>query len=542
VLTKLDVFEPIDQPVLPSVTTTTVADNTPVIYYAVDAAYSAGISETVNAGFTGDAYVNLDNIAGSDITWTVNVPAAGNYLVTIKEANGTDADRSMNVYVNGASAYSIQSFPGTGAWTTWTENSIVLSLKAGTNTIKYVSRTANGGPNLDYLRLETTNQAAAPLYEYSENTVYYAIDAAYEGGMSETTNAGFTGSAYVNLDNNNTSNITWTVEVPQAGNYLCTFNTANGTEADRKMKIEVNGNTESFWVQSFTTTGAWTSWAERAIVLPLVAGANTIKLTSWTENGGPNLDYLRLNLTDEPVGELYDPSQDDDIIVSSNPVVYIAGDSTVQSYRASYAPQQGWGYYLGNYFNENVTVSNHAIAGRSSKSFYDNGRLTTILDSMKEGDYLLVQFGINDSASSQAERYAPVCGNVNNPTEGSFEHYMKFYIEGTLAKGATPILVTTVIGMKAYSGGKFVNSYGNYCQAMKDLAAKYSIPCIDLNSLMVSHYNSVGYDTAKSYHLMGAVEGSTDGTHFCEKGADIVAGIVANAIKGLGIGLSSQVK
>ncbi len=390
--------------------------------------------------------------------------------------------------------------------------------------------------------LPETEQPTETTTVTTMQSLYYAVDQTYIEGVSETVNAGYTGSAYVNLDNNNTSNLTWTINVPQAGNYLCTFNIANGTEADRQMKIEVNGNTESFWVQSFLGTGAWTTWAERAIVLPLTAGTNTIKMTSWTENGGPNLDYLRLELTDEPIAEIYIPTEEPTDPVSENPVVYIAGDSTVQSYRASYAPQQGWGYYLADYFNENVTVANHAIAGRSSKSFYDNGRLTTILDSMKEGDYLLVQFAINDSASSNAERYAPVCGDVNNPTEGSYEWYLTKYIEGALEKGGTPILVTTVIGMKAYSGGQFVNSYGNYCQAMKDLAAKYSIPCIDLNSLMVAHYNSVGYDTAKSYHLMGAVEGSTDGTHFCETGANIVAGIVANAIKGLNIPLSSNVK
>ncbi len=60
---------------------------------------------------------------------------------------------------------------------------------------------------------------------------------------------------------------------------------------------------------------------------------------------------------------------------------------------------------------------------------------------------------------------------------------------------------------------------------------------------MVNHYNSVGYDTAKSYHLMGAVSGSTDGTHFCEKGANIVAGLVAGEIKKQGIsGLASYLK
>jgi hypothetical protein len=60
---------------------------------------------------------------------------------------------------------------------------------------------------------------------------------------------------------------------------------------------------------------------------------------------------------------------------------------------------------------------------------------------------------------------------------------------------------------------------------------------------MVNHYNSVGYNTALTYHLMGVVEGSTDGTHFCETGANIVAGLVANDIKNQNIaGLSEYVK
>ena len=60
---------------------------------------------------------------------------------------------------------------------------------------------------------------------------------------------------------------------------------------------------------------------------------------------------------------------------------------------------------------------------------------------------------------------------------------------------------------------------------------------------MVNHYNSVGYDTALSYHLMGAVQGSTDGTHFCEKGANVVAGLVAKAVKDQQIaGLAQYVK
>ena len=77
---------------------------------------------------------------------------------------------------------------------------------------------------------------------------------------------------------------------------------------------------------------------------------------------------------------------------------------------------------------------------------------------------------------------------------------------------------------------------------MKNMAAKYNIPCIDLNTLMVNHYNSIGYDAAYKYHLIGAVEGSTDMTHFTETGANAVAGLVADAIKKLDIDLSKYVK
>ncbi len=403
----------------------------------------------------------------------------------------------------------------------------------------------NGDVNIDALDVKAlTNFLHGKGMEYKETgkDVYYAIDAGYTRCYYEDTNAGFTSDAYLNLYNETGSFIEFTVDAPKAGNYLCTFNIANGSQDNRQMKIQVNDNTD-FWMQDFLSTGAWTSWQERAIVLPLVAGANVIRLTSQTANGGPNIDYLRTEWTDEPIAEIYIAPEPEQQPVSTTQTIYIAGDSTVQSYRASYAPQQGWGYYLGNYFNaDKVTVSNHAIAGRSSKSFYDNGRLQTILDSMQKDDYLLVQFAINDSAASNAERYAPVCGNVNNPTEGSYEWYMEKYIEGALEKGGTPILVTTVIGLKAYSNGKFVNSYTNYCDACKSMANKYNIPCIDLNTLMVNHYNSIGYDAAYKYHLIGAVEGSTDMTHFTETGANAVAGLVANSIKGMNLDISKEVK
>ncbi len=385
-------------------------------------------------------------------------------------------------------------------------------------------------------------EPAAPL-----PNVYYAVDQVWEDGVTETVNAGYTkAEGYVNLGNNDTSNITFSVQVAEKGNYMTHIRFANGSAVDRKMTVYVNGNTQDYWMQSFPGTGAWTTWTEIGLVLPLNAGTNTIKFQSAVADAGaPNLDYIDLTLTDEPYAETYVPEVNENVSDGTKPTLFILGDSTVQSYKASYAPQQGWGYYMADYFTDSVNVDNRSMAGRSTKKAYDEGRWQGIVDSLKAGDYVMIQFAINDSGAANADRYAPTCGNVDNPTAGSYEWYMTQFINDTKAKGATPILVTTVIGMKAYnsSTGKFTNSYSNYCDACKNLAAKYSIPCIDLNTIMMNHYNSVGYDTAKSYHLMGAVAGSTDGTHFCEKGANVVAGLVANAVKSQKIaGLYGYVK
>lgn len=369
--------------------------------------------------------------------------------------------------------------------------------------------------------------------------IYYAVDQAYNSGIEESSNAGFRSDAYLNLDNKNGSFTEWKVNASSDGNYLCTFNIANGSANDRQMKIEVN-NAKEYWLQPFLTTSSWTTWQERAIVLPLVKGENIIRMTSMTSEGGPNMDYLRIEWTDEPIAETYIPEEKPPVTDDGGDVtIYIAGDSTVQTYRASYAPQQGWGALLGNYFTDNVTVSNHAIAGRSSKSFYDNGRLDSILNSIQAGDYLLVQFGINDGAYNKAERYAPTCGTVPG-TDGSFEFYMAKYIEGALNKGATPILITPTLSLKNYKDGRFVSSYTNYTDSVKKLAAYYNVPYIELNGLMVDHYNAIGYDKAYTYHM--CVTGSTDMTHFTETGANAAAGLIAEAIKKMGLSISGRVK
>lgn len=131
------------------------------VYFAVDAAYQNGVSETTNAGYLNEAYLNLDNMTGSYVEWTVQVENAGNYQLMFRGANGGDADRPMKLTLNGGADTWTIAFPSTGAWTTWTDTEIIVPLQAGTNTIRLTSSTENGGPNLDYLDLEMTTAAAA---------------------------------------------------------------------------------------------------------------------------------------------------------------------------------------------------------------------------------------------------------------------------------------------------------------------------------------------------------------------------------------------
>lgn len=218
--------------------------------------------------------------------------------------------------------------------------------------------------------------------------------------------------------------------------------------------------------------------------------------------------------------------------ISAAPTIYMIGDSTMCNYKASDYPQTGWGQVLGNYFADKVTIDNRARAGRSSKMFINEGTWDGVYNQLKPGDYVFISFGINDGNYNNADRYAPV-------SDGTFQKCMSTFVEGALEKGATPVLFTTVLGLASYQNGKFASSYTEYGQATKEIAAKYGVPCIDINSLMVDHYNSVGYDTVYTYHMISAVEGGTDKTHFTEKGATVIAELAAKAIAGTNLYLGT---
>lgn len=142
-------------------------ESAPVYYFAVDSEYANADPETTNEGFAGEAYLNYYNSTDSYNIWSVDVPEDGRYKITFRYANGTPDSRNMNIYINSEGAESdsfyTAKFPGTGEWTDWAETSIVAALTAGTNTVKAVSATENGGPNMDYITVEPVDEPLSEL-------------------------------------------------------------------------------------------------------------------------------------------------------------------------------------------------------------------------------------------------------------------------------------------------------------------------------------------------------------------------------------------
>lgn len=213
--------------------------------------------------------------------------------------------------------------------------------------------------------------------------------------------------------------------------------------------------------------------------------------------------------------------------------LFIAGDSTVTDQKQGGAPYAGWGQMLPALFKHDVCIDNHAISGRSSKSFIDEGRLTTIADQMQSGDFLLIQFGHNDEKNDSARGTEPFT---------TYKDYLLQYIEVARTKGANPILITPVSRRYFDANGLLMDTHGDYIVAVKELAAEQQVPLIDLAEQTKTLLESLGEEQSKSLFVwlypgeyIHFPDGMEDNTHFQEQGAYQVAQLVAERIRELAI-------
>jgi endo-1,4-beta-D-glucanase Y len=164
-------------------------------YQAEDATISQGTVATNHTGFSGTGFVDYTNVAGSYVEFTVTAAAAGPATLTFRHANGSTANRPMDIAVNGSVVAAGVAFNPTANWDTWADVTVTTTLAAGGNTVRATATTANGGPNLDRLRVSAssgtdTEPPTAPANLRSTGVTSSSVSLAWDAA---TDNVGVTG-------------------------------------------------------------------------------------------------------------------------------------------------------------------------------------------------------------------------------------------------------------------------------------------------------------------------------------------------------------
>ncbi len=216
------------------------------------------------------------------------------------------------------------------------------------------------------------------------------------------------------------------------------------------------------------------------------------------------------------------------------PSIYWAADSTVQYNSILTYPQTGMGQVLHLFLKPEVKVCNHAVNGRSTKSFLDQGRLEAIKAEIKEGDFLFIQFGHNDEKKEDPARYTTPFG--------TYAENLKIFIDVAREKGANPVLITPIERRCFEADGKLgPGEHGDYVRSMKQVAEKENVPCIDLYTKSREILNNLGPKEAERLHVVVEPgiypkfpDGMDDKTHLCYRGAVQYCAVVAQGLKELG--------
>ena len=225
--------------------------------------------------------------------------------------------------------------------------------------------------------------------------------------------------------------------------------------------------------------------------------------------------------TNAPIFSVSDSSRPDDIVSGSSrkdeksPVVFIIGDSTAKNGRGKGdGGQWGWGSFFEQFFDTTkITVENHALGGRSSRTFYTEGLWDKVLPGLKKGDYLFIQFGHNDggplntgraraSLKGTGEESETVIMERNGGPEEvfTFGHYLRIYVRQARARGATPILLSHTPG-NSWEGTKMIRNSDTYGKWSKEIAAQEGVLFIDMNDLVAKKCEELGQEKTKELYI-----------------------------------------
>lgn len=247
--------------------------------------------------------------------------------------------------------------------------------------------------------------------------------------------------------------------------------------------------------------------------------------------------------------------------------VHTIGDSTMATY-ANNSPKIGWGQVLQQFFTNDVKIVNHALSGRSSKSFYQE-KWSSVKSQIKEGDYVIIQFAHNDEKANgldgdSLQAYYNKNGinkeadlRATSPND-TYKEYLRKYINETREKGGQPILVSSICRKYFSSDKKSIKRNGrhdlgdkfdkltangltsgnkvstsdhtyDYPYQMKLVAEEMGVPYLDMTTATAKLFIETGETTVTTWFA------ADDNTHTNATGAKIMAELGARLLREAGI-------
>lgn len=232
------------------------------------------------------------------------------------------------------------------------------------------------------------------------------------------------------------------------------------------------------------------------------------------------------------------------------PVVFITGDSTVKNEDRDKNSMWGWGSLANTVFNEKkITCVNCAKAGRSSRSFLNEGRWDQVYNSLQPGDYVLLQFGHNDIGPIDSKRMRGTIPGISDSTHvykmqntGRYElvytfgWYLKKFIQDVREKGATPIILS-LTPRNEWKDGKIERRNDTYGKWYREVAKETGTEFVDVHNITADYLDKKckSKEQAAKYY-------NHDHTHNSLLGAQTNAKSVAKGLKKIKSPLAKYLK
>lgn len=230
--------------------------------------------------------------------------------------------------------------------------------------------------------------------------------------------------------------------------------------------------------------------------------------------------------------------------------IFMIGDSTMANKKLDGGnPERGWGHVLPGFFTEEVRIDNHAVNGRSTKSFINEGRWDRVIAQVQKGDYVFIQFGHNDEKPDEKRHTEP---------GGTFDDNLCRFVRETKAKGGIPVLFSSIVrrnfsvdpdavlhddkpreatDLRREEGNTLVDTHGKYLESPRKVAEEEDVIFIDMNKITHRLVENLGPEESRRLYMWVpkntlpiCPNGKEDNTHLNIYGARVVAGLAVDAI------------